>query len=155
MVEQYAHVRRVRRCAGVEGGRDPLDDVRELPAGRDEHASSLLRDHASLAAELLDRLPCGHPSHPVVLHQLGLGRQLVPRLEVAAVEGRAELVGDLTVGGPVCVPVDPVQRHWSRHLDMLAVVLLAASVYASLDRRGTSRAVASAASAATSANTEL
>ena len=84
-----------------------------------EHAAALLGDDPTLGPQLLDRLPGRHARDFVVLHQRGLGRQLVAGHQVAAVDRRAELVRDLAVRRAVVRAVERPELHGSsRRLDL-------------------------------------
>lgn len=72
------------------GGEAPY----RLP-GPDEDAPAVLGVDESFALEYGEGVAHGHPGYPVVLDEFGLGGQLLALAEPSAVDGLAQLVGDL------------------------------------------------------------
>ena len=80
-----------------------------LGALLDEDTTPLAGHDQAFIAQYAQRLLDGHPSDPVTAGQLGLRRQLLPRLELARQDRRAHGVRHLLVRRPRVVRVE--QTH--------------------------------------------
>jgi len=87
-----------------------------------EYASTMLCDYQPFRLELRDSLSHGHPSHPVVLHELRLGRHTTTRLKVPTLDRSAQLVRNLSVRRGVRHPIDRAEFMHSGSSSSLVVL---------------------------------
>jgi len=78
-----------------------------------EPPSAVLRDHQAVRHQQGESAPGRHPAYLVLRHELALGRQLRTGLADTTLDLSAQVIGDLSIHGPITARIDAYGHHAS------------------------------------------